>query len=71
MGCGICTSVGSACNSGESEPSHVLVALGVTKDYINGTLRVTFGEHNTKEDVDFLIENLVKIVGELRGKEDV
>lgn len=67
MGCGICTSVGSACNSGESEPSHVLVALGVPKDYINGTLRVTFGEHNTKEDVEFLLDNLVRIVGELRG----
>lgn len=63
---GICTSVGSACNSGESEPSHVLVALGVPKDYINGTLRVTFGEQNTKEDVDFLIDNLCKIIQELR-----
>lgn len=63
---GICTSVGSACNSEESSPSHVLISIGVPYDYINGTLRVTFGEENTKEDVDFLIDNLCKIIEELR-----
>lgn len=44
----------------------MLVALGVPKDYINGTLRVTFGDQNTKEDVDFLIDNLCEIIKELR-----
>lgn len=63
---GICTSVGSACNSGESEPSHVLTSIGVSKEYIGGTLRVTFGECNTREDVDFLIDNLASIISELR-----
>ena len=66
MKCGICTSAGSACNSGESEPSHVLASIGLLPEYINGTLRVTFGEKNTKEDVDFLIENLCRIVNEIR-----
>ena len=45
----------------------MLVALGVPMEYINGALRVSFGECNTKEDVDFLLDNLVRIVGELRG----
>lgn len=58
---GICASTGSACTSGSSAPSHVLVELGIPINYINGSLRVTFGEENTKDDVDFLIENLVKI----------
>jgi len=40
---------------------------GLPPEYINGTLRVTFGEVNTKEDVDFLIDNLCRIVSELRG----
>ena len=64
--CGICASAGSACNSGEPEPSHVLIAIGTPKEYINSALRVTFGEENTKEDVDFLIDNLARIVEEVR-----
>lgn len=40
---------------------------GVPKEYINGSLRTTFGEHNTKEDVDFLLDNLERIVKELRN----
>lgn len=63
---GICTSTGSACNSGESTPSHVLLAIGVPLDYIEGSLRVTFGEENTKEDVDFLLDNIERIVKEER-----
>jgi len=43
-----------------------LLLFGVPKDYIGGTLRVTFGECNTREDVDFLVDNLVSIVSELR-----
>lgn len=67
MKCGICVSTGSACNSKEASPSHVLTAMGVPKEYINGSLRTTFGEHNTKEDVDFLLDNLEIIVTELRN----
>ena len=45
-----------------------LFLFGVPSEYISGTLRVTFGEENTKSDVDFLIDNLCKIVDELRKK---
>ena len=59
-------STGSACTSGSSAPSHVLVELGIPNNYMQGSLRVTFGDENTKEDVDFLVENLVAIVNKLR-----
>lgn len=63
---GICASAGSACSSGASEPSHVLTAIGIGKDFIEGTLRATFGKENTKEDVDFFVDCLCKNVKELR-----
>lgn len=63
---GIYVSTGSACNSGIDAPSHVLVAIGTPSEYLEGSLRTTFGECNTKEDVDFLIENLERAVMELR-----
>lgn len=55
---GICASSGSACNIGTQEPSHVLTAMGLTPDEAKGALRTTFGEDNTFEDVDFLVECL-------------
>ena len=66
---GICASAGSACSSGSSMPSHVLTAIGLTSEYAEGTLRVTFGDENTKEDVEYLVENLIKIVKEIRNKD--
>ena len=57
---GICVSSGSACSSGNSSVSHVLLAIGLQQEYSMGTIRVTFGENNTIEDVDYLVENLVK-----------
>ena len=57
---GICASSGSACNTGTQEPSHVLTAMGLTADEAKGALRTTFGEDNTFEDVDFLVECLKK-----------
>lgn len=63
---GICASTGSACTSGSSAPSHVLVELGIPQEYIQGSLRITFGEENTKEDVDFLLEKLIEIINKLR-----
>lgn len=66
---GICVSSGSACNSGNSNPSHVLMAIGVQAELAHSSLRVTFGESNTKEDVDYLVDNLVEIVDELRKNE--
>lgn len=63
---GICASSGSACTSGSLEPSHVLLAMGIPHEIAHGSLRITFGIDNTKEDVDFLIDNLCKIVEKLR-----
>lgn len=59
---GICASGGSACSSGMNNPSHVLLALGLDKDYISGTIRITLGEENTKQDIDYLL----KILNEIR-----
>lgn len=64
---GICTSTGSACNSASSEPSHVLTAIGLQPEYQHGSLRTTFGNDNTKEDIDYLIENLKRIIKECRN----
>lgn len=54
----ICTSSGSACNSNESLPSHVLTAIGLDSTCAKSALRVTFGDFNTKEEIDYLIKNL-------------
>ena len=64
---GICASSGSACSTGSSKPSHVLTAIGLSDNIANGALRTTFGEENTKEDVDYLVENLINIVEKLRN----
>ena len=64
---GICASGGSACSTGNPSPSHVLMAIGVNSKMAKGAIRVTFGMQNTKEDVDYLIENLIQIVSELRS----
>lgn len=64
---GICASTGSACNSASSEPSHVLTAIGLKPEFLQGSLRTTFGAENTKEEIDYLVENLKKIVKECRN----
>lgn len=63
---GVCSSTGSACSSGMPNPSHVLLAIGLPKQLAYGSLRITIGEENTKEDIDFLVEQLVDIVPKLR-----
>lgn len=65
---GICASAGSACSSRDSNPSHVLVAIGLKQELAYSSLRITIGEDNTKEDIDYLVEQLVEIVSTLRGK---
>ena len=65
---GICASAGSACSTGSSSPSHVLISIGLDSKMAEGTLRVSFGEENSKEDVKYLVENLENIVTELRKK---
>ena len=66
---GICASAGSACTSGSSMPSHVLTAIGLSREYSEGTLRVTFGDENTMEDVEYLVKNLIEIIKELRSEQ--
>ena len=59
---GICASSGSACNTGTQMLSHVLTAIGLTSEEAGGALRITFGDNNTIEDVEFLIDKLKKFV---------
>jgi len=63
---GICASSGSACTSGSLDPSHVLLAIGLPHEIAHGSLRLTFGEDNTIEDVDYLMSVLPDIVARLR-----
>ena len=63
---GISVSTGSACSSTSLEPSHVLSALGVPVEMIHGTVRFTVGDFTTKEDIDYVVDNLKTIVGKLR-----
>ncbi len=58
---GICASGGSACSSGDNNPSHVLMAIGVPNELAKGAIRFTFGDFNTKADIDYLIRVLKKI----------
>jgi cysteine desulfurase len=63
---GICASTGSACTSGSLEPSHVLLATGLPVEISHGSLRLSLGDANTIEDVDFVLEVLPKVVKKLR-----
>ncbi len=64
---GICTSSGSACTSGSLDPSHVLLAIGLPHEIAHGSLRLSFGDDITKEDVDYILESLNSIVERLRS----
>ena len=63
---GVCASSGSACTSGSLDPSHVLLAIGLPHEIAHGSLRISIGKYNTKEEIDYLVENLVEIVSRLR-----
>lgn len=63
---GIAASSGSACTSGSLDPSHVLLAIGLPHEIAHGSLRLTFGEDNTREELDYLLETLPVIVQRLR-----
>lgn len=59
---GICASGGSACSSGDNSPSHVLTAIGLPSDLAKGAIRFTFGDFNTKDDVDYLIAAIAHLM---------
>ena len=63
---GICASSGSACTSGSLDPSHVLLAIGLPHEIAHGSLRISFSDQNTEEDVDYILEVLPGIVSYLR-----
>jgi cysteine desulfurase len=63
---GIAASSGSACSSGSLEPSHVLLALGQTAELARGSLRLTLGQENTEDEVEYLLKVLVDLVYQLR-----
>lgn len=64
---GICGSSGSACTSGSLDPSHVLLAIGLPHEIAHGSLRLTLSEKNTREEIDYTVEELKKIIERLRG----
>lgn len=64
---GIAVSSGSACSSGSLEPSHVLLATGMSEGLAHGSLRFSFGRHNTAEEVDLAVDRLKEIVVRLRA----
>ncbi|HWQ43878.1 MAG TPA: cysteine desulfurase NifS [Desulfosporosinus sp.] len=63
---GIAASSGSACTSGSLDPSHVLLAMGMIHEIAHGSLRFTLGRQNTEEEIDYVLEQLPKIIDRLR-----
>ena len=64
---GICASTGSACSAGSAEPSHVLRAMKVSPDWIQGAVRFSLSRYNTEEEVRFVSDKVPSIVERLRG----
>ena len=64
---GISASSGSACTSGSLDPSHVLLSIGLPHEVAHGSLRLSFGDYNTMEDIDYIIETLPPIIERLRA----
>jgi cysteine desulfurase len=64
---GICVSTGSACTTGEAEPSHVLLSMGFPRDWALGSLRMTLGHLTTPEDIATVLDVLPRVVGRLRS----
>jgi len=64
---GICASTGSACSSGSLEPSHVLLAMGLTPTTAQGSIRFSLSAYNTEEEIDFVLQKLPPIIEKLRS----
>ncbi len=64
---GIAASSGSACTSGSLDPSHVLLSIGLPHEVAHGSVRLSLGDYNTEEDVDYILETLPSIVERLRS----
>ena len=64
---GVCASSGSACTSGSLDPSHVLLAIGLPHEIAHGSLRLTLSDETTLEEIDFVVDELKKIIERLRS----
>ena len=64
---GIAVSTGSACASGSLDPSHVLLATGISAERAHGSVRISLGRDNTQEDVEYLLEVLPKVIDRIRS----
>ena len=64
---GIAASSGSACTSGSLDPSHVLLALGLSHEIAHGSVRLTLSDETTEEDIDYVLEVLPKVAERLRA----
>ncbi|MGN0517813.1 MAG: cysteine desulfurase NifS [Acutalibacteraceae bacterium] len=64
---GVCASSGSACTSGSLDPSHVLLSIGLPHEIAHGSMRLSFSDDNTEEDVDHIISVVPQIVDRLRA----
>ncbi len=64
---GICASSGSACTSGSLDPSHVLLAIGLPHEIAHGSLRITLSHENTREEMDYVVGEIKRIVERLRS----
>ena len=64
---GICASSGSACTSGSLDPSHVLLAIGLPHEIAHGSLRISLSEETTIEEIDYVVDELKKIITRLRS----
>ncbi len=64
---GISASSGSACTSGSLDPSHVLLAIGLPHEIAHGSMRLSFSDENTEEDIDYILEKVPQIVDYLRA----
>lgn len=64
---GVCASSGSACTSGSLDPSHVLLAIGLSHEIAHGSLRLSLGDETTKEDIEYILQVLPDVIARLRA----
>lgn len=64
---GVCASSGSACTSGSLDPSHVLLSIGLPHEIAHGSLRLSFSDETTKEDVEYIAKTIPPIIDRLRA----
>ena len=63
---GICVSSGSACAAGSPNPSHVLTSMGFSPEYAHSSIRISIGDYNTMDDIDYMLQEIPKAVEKLR-----